>query len=214
MAEHYFENVGILSAGIFYKDINDFIYIYSEDDYTDPVSGLTYEEFFQPRNGATASLFGVEFAVQRRLDFLPVFLRNIHFYGNYTYTYSEADNPVLNDQVEGSKDIELPGTAPHTLNAAVTYDDGRLVLGMSFNYTSPYIDPDEMDLTPGLERYYDEVTYLDLTGSFAITEQIRFFFEANNLLNQPLRYYAGDSKRTYQAEYYNRRITTGIKFDL
>lgn len=214
MAEYYFKNVGILSAGMFYKDINDFIYIYSADDYEDPVSGNTYDEYFQPRNGATASLFGLEFAVQHRLNFLPVFLKDLNAYANYTYTYSTADNPVLNEQVESNKDIELPGTAPHTLNTALTYDDGYLVLGISFNYTSPYIDPDEMDLTPGLERYYDKVTYLDLSGSYAITKQIRIFFEANNLLNQPLRYYAGDSKRTYQAEYYDRRITTGIKFDL
>jgi outer membrane receptor protein involved in Fe transport len=121
---------------------------------------------------------------------------------------------VLNEQVEGDEDIELPGTAPHTLNAALTYQDARLVLGVTFNYSSPYLDPDELDLTPGLERYYDEVTYLDVTGSYAFTPQIRFFFEANNLLNQPLRYYAGESSRTYQAEYYNARFTAGIKFDL
>ena len=71
-----------------------------------------------------------------------------------------------------------------------------------------------MDLTPGLERYYDTVTYLDFNASYVITPQIRVFFEANNLLNQPLRYYAGNVDRTYQAEYYGRRFTTGIKYDL
>ncbi|KAA3662524.1 MAG: TonB-dependent receptor [Calditrichaeota bacterium] len=213
MAEHYFEIVGILSAGLFYKDLSDFIYVYAEDDYVDPVSGQTYDEFFQPRNGASASLLGFEFAVQRRLDFLTSVLNNVNFYSNYTFTSSSADNPNLNDQVEGNEDIDLPGTAPHTLNTALTYDDGQLVLGLSFNYTSAYIDPDEMDLTPGLERYYDSVRYLDLNGSYAFTKQIRFYFEANNLLNQPLRYYAGKSNRTYQAEYYNRRMSAGMKFD-
>jgi len=42
----------------------------------------------------------------------------------------------------------------------------------------------------------------------------RFFFEANNLLNQPLRFYAGQKDRTYQAEYYDRRFSAGVKFDL
>lgn len=214
LAERYFENIGIISAGIFYKNINDFIYIYSEKDYFDLISGNTYSKFFQPRNGAKANLIGVEFAFQRRLDFLPAFLTHLNLYTNYTFISSRADNPFLNEQIEGDKDIQLPGTAPHTLNAALTYDDSRLVLGITFNYTSPYLDPDEIDLTPGLERYYDQVTYLDFTGSFAITKQIRFFFEANNLLNQPLRYYAGERERTYQAEYYDRRITTGLKFDL
>lgn len=213
MAEHYYENVGILSAGVFYKSMKDYIYIYSAKDYLDPVTGNTYE-LSQPRNGAEATLFGFEFAYQKRLDFMPGILKNLNFYANYTYTSSTADNPVLNEQVEGDEDIELPGTAPHTLNAALTYQDARLVLGVTFNYSSPYLDPDELDLTPGLERYYDEVTYLDVTGSYAFTPQIRFFFEANNLLNQPLRYYAGESSRTYQAEYYNARFTAGIKFDL
>ncbi len=214
MYEHYLRSVGILSAGLFYKQINDFIYIHSEDDFLDPVSGNTYDEYFQPRNGAEATLFGFEAAFQRRLDFLPGVMRNISVYTNYTYTYSKADNPQLNEQVEGDKDIELPGSAPHTFNASVNYEDGKLSLGLSFNYTSAYLDPYELDLTPGLERYYDAATYLDFNGSYSITNQLRFFVEANNLLNQPLRFYAGDSKRTFQAEYYNVRMNAGVKFDL
>lgn len=208
MAEQYFASVGILSAGVFYKDIKDFIYYYSEKDYVDAVSGGTYR-LFQPRNGAKATLLGFEAALQRRLDFLPGLLSQLSFYGNYTFTSSTTDNPDF-----GDRDIDLPGAAPHNLNASLTWQDERLVLGLSFNYSSAYMDPDEMDLTPGLERFYDKVTHLDATASFAITEQLRIFVEANNLLDQPLRYYAGESTRTYQAEYYNRRFTAGVKFDL
>jgi len=209
MAEQYFESVGIISGGLFYKDITDFIYIYSQDDYLDPVSGNTYE-FFQPRNGAAATLLGFEFAFQRQLTFLPGVLKNLGLYTNYTFTSSTTDNPDFPED----QDVELPGAAPHTINASLTYQDQRFVVGLSFNYTSPYLDPDDLDLTPGLERYYDAVTYLDMNASYAITPQLRVFVEANNLLNQPLRYYAGESIRTYQAEYYNRRFSAGIKFDL
>lgn len=212
MAEKYLESIGIMSAGVFYKDITDYIYVQNINDYKE--GGRTYEDYFIPQNGAKATLYGVELAIQRQLTFLPGFLSNFGIYANYTYTYSEADNPVLNEQVEGDETIALPGTAPHTLNAALNYNSRKLTLGLSFNFTDAYLDPDEMDLTPGLERYYDKVTYLDLTGSYAITKQLRFFFEANNLLNQPLRYYAGKSDRTYQAEYYDRRFSTGLKFDL
>jgi hypothetical protein len=47
----------------------------------------------------------------------------------------------------------------------------------------------------------------------AFTPIWRFYVEANNLANQPLRYYQGISERTYQEEYYNKRINAGIKFD-
>ncbi len=214
MAERYFKSVGLVSAGIFYKSINDFIYIQQIDEYADPVSGNTFEEFYQPRNGAEATLIGFEFAVQRQLNFLPGILKNLGAYVNLTYTTSEADNPNLSEQVDGDEKIELPGTAPITLNAALSYQTSKAYVGLQFNYTDAYVDPDEMDLTPGLERYYDVVTYLDLNASYVITPQIRVFAEANNLLNQPLRYYAGDPDRTYQAEYYDRRFTAGLKFDL
>ncbi len=213
MAESYFKSVGLVSAGVFYKQIEDFIYIDTESDYLDPVSGNIYDDFFQPKNGAEATLFGFEVAMQRRLDFLPSFLKNISIYANYTYTSSEADNPEFKEEAENDETIELPGTAPHTLNASVSYEDKLISLGVSFNYSAPYLDPD-LDLTPNLERYYDTVTYLDLNGSFKFTDNARFFFEANNLLNQPLRYYAGDSDRTMQAEYYNVRVNAGVKFDL
>jgi TonB-dependent receptor len=206
MGEKYFESIGILSAGFFFKDIKDFIYVYVQDKYS--FNGKDYK-LFQPRNGGKATLYGFETAFQRQLNFLPGFLSNLGIYFNYTYTKSETDNPAY-----GGKKIELPGTAPHTLNTALTYQDGSLTLGLSFNYTDSYLDPAETDLTPGLERYYDAAAYLDLTGSYQFMKGFRFFFEANNLLNQPLRFYAGQKERTYQAEYYDRRFSAGIKFDL
>ncbi|CEN53101.1 hypothetical protein CCAN11_500002 [Capnocytophaga canimorsus] len=39
------------------------------------------------------------------------------------------------------------------------------------------------------------------------------FLEANNLTNQPLRYYQGISARTMQVEYYRPKYNMGIKLD-
>ena len=38
------------------------------------------------------------------------------------------------------------------------------------------------------------------------------YAEANNLLNQPLRYYQGTKDRTMQLEYYGIRANLGVKF--
>ncbi len=210
MAEHYFANIGILSGGVFYKAIDKFIYGSKHSNYTDPVSGKTFGRMFQPRNGRKATLYGFEATVQRQLEFLPSFLSNLNLYANYTYTFSKTDRP--DDPALGT--IKLPGTAEHVLNTSLTYSAPGLTLGLAFNYSSPYLDADELDLTPKLERYYDAVTRLDFNGSVAITPQIRFFVEASNLLNQPLRYYAGVSERTYQAEFYDVRYIAGLKFDM
>jgi outer membrane receptor protein involved in Fe transport len=55
---------------------------------------------------------------------------------------------------------------------------------------------------------------LDANASYKITKSLRVFAEANNLTNQPLRYYQGIASRTMQMEYYQARFNFGLKFDL
>lgn len=205
MAERYFESIGIVSAGAFYKDITDFIYTIRENDAVDARTGQTFSSIFRPVNGASASVFGVEAAIQRRLPWV----KGLGVFVNYTYTHSETENP----QFSADK-IPLPGAPEHSLNTSLNYERGPVDVRVSFNYNSAYIDPNEVDLTPGLERYYDEVTYLDINGTYRVSPMLRVFFSANNLLNQPLRFYAGDPGRTYQAEYYDSTFSLGFKFDL
>ena len=42
----------------------------------------------------------------------------------------------------------------------------------------------------------------------------RVFAEANNLLNQPVRYYQGNKDRTMQVEYYGVKVNAGFKINL
>lgn len=207
MAEHYFTSVGLLSGGFFYKDIENFFYTPAVDDYLDPVSGNTFDEYVQPQNGSDATLLGFEAAFQRQLDFLPGALKGLGIYANYTFTHSVANIP---DRTEA---ITLPGSADHLLNGSLSFETKKLVLRLSLNYSSAFLDADGLDLTENLERYYDQVLYLDFNGSYAFNPNIRFFVEGNNLTNQPLRYYAGDPSRTYQAEFYNSRFSAGLKVD-
>lgn len=205
MVEKYYGSIGLISGGVFYKDIQDFIYVLEDKNAVDAFSGRTYDSIFRPVNGASASLVGFEVAIQRQLNALP----GVGVFANYTFTSSSTENPALSDEK-----IDLPGTAKHALNTSLSYNKGDLDLRASFNYNSAYLDPDALDLTPGLERYYDAVTYLDVNGLYRVNNNLRVFFNANNLLNQPLRFYAGDKDRTYQAEYYGPTFNLGVKYDL
>ncbi len=210
MAENYFESIGLLSAGVFYKDLKDFIFAYRQDDYTEPSSGILYDRYTQPRNGASATIYGFEIGAQRQLDFLPSFFKNINLYANYTYTKSEVDGLPM----EGREDekLGLPGTAKNMLNASIAYDTKVFTIRLSMNYTSDYVD--EFGDEAFEDRFYDKQTFVDANASYAVTDQFRIYAEANNLTNQPLRYYQGVSSRTMQAEYYNVRFNFGLKFDL
>lgn len=201
MFENYFQNIGIFSAGVFYKDIDKFVYSRIIRNFSDPQFGNNLD-FTTFENGGTAAVYGLEASFQKQI------WKGLGIYLNYTHTQSTTDG------IEGREndDLELPGTASHMFNASLSYETEKLVLRASVNYASDYVD--ELGGDAFEDRFYDEQTFIDLNGSYAFTPQWRFFFEVNNLTNQPLRFYQGVRQRTMQMEYYSVRMNAGVKFDL
>lgn len=224
MAEKYFKSVGILSGGLFYKNLKDFIYTYSRKNYTaadfagdfagqtNPIpDGEGNWRFTQQRNGDNVDIYGFEVALQRQLDFIPgAFWKGLGIYVNYTYTKSKAKG-ITNEEGVERTDVGLPGAAPHMFNGSLSWENKRFSARVSMNYASSYID--ELGGNSFEDRYYDKQLFLDANASYKITSQLRVFAEANNLTNQPLRYYQGIQSRTAQVEYYRPRFTMGVKFD-
>ncbi|WP_370390555.1 TonB-dependent receptor [uncultured Winogradskyella sp.] len=205
MAEHYFKSVGILSGGLFFKDINDFIYVRISED------ADTGFDTFQPVNAEGASVFGAEVSFQRQLDFLPGFLRNFSLYLNYTYLTSSTEG-VANEDGDFREDIDLPGTSPNMFNGSLAYNDNKFNIRLSANYSDAYID--EIGGSPFDDRYYDEQFFLDFNMNYAINDNLRIFVDVLNITDQPLRFYQGVRNRTQQSEYYGQRVTFGLKYDL
>ncbi|UOB16240.1 TonB-dependent receptor [Abyssalbus ytuae] len=205
MAEHYFKSVGVLSGGIFYKNVKDFIYVFVSEDET------TGYDLYQPLNGDKATIFGAEVSFQRQLDFLPGFAKNFGIYLNYTYLNSDAEG-IRNEDGDERGDLELPGSAPHMFNGSLSYSDKKFSARLSANFSDSYLD--ELGGNSFEDRYYDEQFFLDFNASFSINKNLRIYADLNNITNQPLRYYQGVKERTMQLEYYSRRLTFGLKYDL
>lgn len=227
MAEKYFKNVGILSGGLFYKSLNNFFYTYYTNTYTatdyaneiqpivggtNPIGPTDQWRYSQARNGNQAQFYGFEVAFQRQLDFLPGIWKGLGIYANYTYTKSTADGITSADGSSTRTGLSLPGTAPHTFNGSLSFENKRLVARLAANYAAAYVDV--IGGSAFEDSYYDKQFFLDANASYAFTPRLRFFAEVNNLTNQPLRYYQGSKERTMQVEYYNIRWNAGLKFDL
>lgn len=223
MAENYFKSVGLVSGGVFYKNLKDFIYTYSNNQYStadfandfpgqsNPVPVGEEWTLVQQRNGDNVDVYGFEVAFQRQLDFLPGFMKYFGIYANYTYTDSKAKG-IADEDGNERKDVALPGTAPHMFNGSLSWEHGRFSGRASVNFTSDYLDQlgsDEFN-----DTYYDKQLFLDVNASLKVTKNLRIFAEAKNLTNQPLRYYQGVSARVMQLEYYQPRFNLGLKFDL
>jgi TonB-dependent receptor len=213
MGEHYFESIGVISGGLFYKRINDFIYTFiseAPDDSFGP--GTAGFDVFQPLNGDDASIFGAEFSIQRQLDFLPGFAKNFSVFLNYTFLTSNANGIRNEDGDEREDDLDLPNTAPNMFNASLGYAGKRFSARLSANFSDAYID--ELGGNAFEDRYYDKQFFLDFNSSYAINNKLRIYADLNNITDQPLRFFQGVSERTQQAEYYGLRLTFGLKYDL
>lgn len=207
-ADYYFKSIGLVSAGVFYKRINDFIVDQRISDYV--YNGETYQKFTQPKNAGNADLLGVELGYQRDFGFIAPALKHFGFYGNYTYTYTRVSDFNFEGR-ENESGLRLPGSPKNTANASLYYERSGLNVRLSYNYASSFID--EMGKTKFEDRYYDAVNYLDLNASYTFAKHYTFYVEANNLLNQPLRYYQGSKDLTAQVEYYGVKMNAGFKIN-
>ena len=217
-AEYYLESVGLVSLGLFYKDIKN-VNVETIGYYTGEELGLrgntTEFEVEQNMNAYDARIFGVEVGYQRDFGFISPALKCLGFYGNYTYTHSSTRNYNPRLGIEDGDDVRMAGSPEHTANASLYFEKGGASVRLSYNFASEFID--EMNLgSRALDRYYDKVNYLDLNASYTWGKSTKFtvFAEAHNLLNQPLRYYQGERDRTMQVEYYGVKVNAGFKINL
>jgi len=230
MFERYFSTVGIFSGGVFYKNMNNFFYTYRDENYTrakfandfpsvtnNPINQGENWQYIQRRNGSPVDVSGFEVAFQRQLDFLPGFWKGFGVYTNYTYTTSKAKGIYDGSGSLIRQNVTLPGTAPHMFNGSLSYENKKLVLRLSANFTSAYVDDSDdagYNEDAFFDRYYDKQFFLDFNGSYAFSKGLRLFAEVNNMTNQGLRYYQGIKERTAQTEFYGARFNMGIKLDI
>jgi TonB-dependent receptor len=198
--EHYLPSVGILSAGVFYKQITDNIYTAVGKEFID---GVPYE-VTQPVNAEEGWLRGLELAYQARFSSLPKPLDGLGLYFNYTYADSKSSYP-------GHPDSPLPGQAQNVGNVALTYEKAGFSGRVSVNYNGKAIFFVGTEGAP--DQFVDNHTQLDFSAQQSLGDKIALFLEVNNLTNEPYRVYEGTTNRPLQEEYYRWWGTIGLKFN-
>lgn len=195
MAEHYFGGIGIVSAGYFFKWIENDIYTSTVE--TEDAS------IEMPRNGEWGQVHGLELNYTQQLTFLPGIAKSFGLYANYTMAMSEA-------QVPGREDfIRMPGQSNHIANLSLGFERWGFSTRVSYNIHGSFIE--EVGEDADEDRWYDSRTQLDLSLSQELSEGVYLFAEFINLLDAPLRYYAGEKDRIVQQEYYGITSLFGVK---
>jgi TonB-dependent receptor len=209
-AEHFFGNIGLISAGVFYKDLDNLIFS-SRDNET--IDGESYY-VIQSRNISKASLVGVEVAANRRLDMLPGFLKGFGVEANYTFIKSDAEVPVYVDGQTQTVKTSLPNQSKHLFNTILYYEMNGLTVKLAGNYRGASLETISSNLPADLWVWTDKNFTVDLAASYAFNRQVRIFAEVQNLTNEPVRMYLGDPSRTKDLEWSAVRGQIGLRWSI
>jgi len=207
MLERYFAHAGLLSFGIFYKDIDKFQFTSLINSLGEPFPGYPETQGFsfqQEQNGEHARVAGAEVNIYRTLDFLPGIARGLSVNANYTFAQSNAFT-------QDRSDINLPGQAKHTFNAMLSLDYRNLTIRGSVNYNGSYAQSIASEAAGDIIQRHR--TQLDLNASYR-WKSLRLFTEWINLLNAPSIRYEGDPSRMSRTAYFGYAARLGLSYSL
>jgi TonB-dependent receptor len=210
LAERYLKPVGLIQAGVFYKELSDPIFGVTTLLTSGPFAGFTQ---FQPINGKSAHIFGVETTYQQQLTFLPGLMSGLGVSANYSYTTSRATVP------QRAIDPALIRQGPNNWNVDVTYDKRRVSarLGLTHNdaYIYLYTFADGTDggvKGPNGDQYTYAHTQLDIQGSYRLHGGLKFIVSLLNLNNEVFGFYQGSTQYPIQREFYGPTFMFGFRW--
>lgn len=211
MFEFYPKGLGLLSAGVYYKGLTDYIY----DDQS--VVRLNNQNYIRsrPENLDKAWLYGIEVGLVKRFDKEGSLLKNFGVELNYSYIDSEVEIPTFtNGEQTGSYKTTLPEQAKHIGNAILFYENDKFMARIAGNLKGKYIKSIRSLAGPEHYQWFDSNFTVDFSTSYAINDRLRLFAEVGNITNAPNRYYHGTSDRPEQAGWSGVRGQVGLSFNI
>ena len=183
--EYYFGKTGLLSLGVYRKDIKNFIGNFDQQNVTFAQTGLALtpqlateypgitatslvKDYTYPINNTKVKLTGAELAVQLPFYFLPAPFNNLGVLGNYSYIHG---------------DQEITGLSKVTANATLYYESPRWGLRGSLSHRSAY-QTQPLDGNPEDGVGYFGTTYVDAAAFVNVLPGLQVTLDAINLTNE------------------------------
>ncbi len=196
-AEYFLPPLGVLSAGAFYKEIDNFVFSSSRFA-ADGVDERTRV------NGDGGKVTGLELVWAQELTFLPGIFSGLGVEANYTWLDSEGSYPN-----RPADELPLVNSPDYIFNGIVSYTEGPVSVRVSYNKL-----PKRLESVGGreaLDVYNAESSVWDLAFKYTINDSTSAFLNVKNLNDTPTLQYQGDRNNPTTVVYYGRQFNVGVK---
>ena len=174
--ERYFEPVGLVSVGVFRKDITQYFRSFSDVVPSGGIDGNgSYEGYTRTtsRNIGSARIRGIELNVQQQFRNLPGLWKGFGAFANFTYL------EALGNFGSATISRRLPNMSPRTGNFGLSYVGHGWQIRPLLNWTGKTYRG-----TSGVLDYDSAArTWIDMKMQYAISRRYALEFSAFNLTN-------------------------------
>src|SRR5690606_9984531 len=175
--EWYFNDESSVAATVYYKDLETFI-ARAADAEQIVYNGTTYN-VSRPINGEGGYIRGYEVLYQQAFSSLPEPFNGLGIYANYAFTESNVEQFVPLYSTRAG----LTGLSEHVGSLTLWYYKNGFEARTSYSYRSEF--QRDVNAVQGEEGINDSEGYIDLSLSYELNENYKFYFQVQNLTDEP-----------------------------
>jgi iron complex outermembrane receptor protein len=200
-AEYYFEPAGMVSAGVFLKEIQDFIYnaggqtigTGEDNGFGGQYAGYTVNT---QANGGTGKVKGLELSYSQQFTFLPGIWKGLGLFANGTWMKAEG-NYGSGTAIGLAPTPKIQGFNPLNANLGVSYINNQVTVRVQLNHRGRYLLT--YNANESRQIYARKRTTIGVKTSYRLNRYLEGYFDVVNLMSEPDREYeyAGGRARVY-----------------
>lgn len=168
-----------VSLAGFYKRLHN--YIYDNGSSAGVINATTSSATitYQPRNGGSGKVYGIEASVRQKLSMLPGVLGGLGIGGNVTRQWTRVD--VLGD---GTRMDRIQNAPDWLANGQIFFEKGPVSFDMNYDYSGSYV---QIYDTLGFNQKWDDIWVrpigrLDLHAGYTLNGHAKFDVSVSNVL--------------------------------
>ena len=188
-AEYYFEPAGVISVGLFQKQIKNFIYTSggavvssgAGNGFNGDYSGYMLTTQY---NGGSAKVRGLELSYNQQFTFLPGIFSGLGAYGNMTRMETEGNYGAGNAiALAPNPKGKVAGFNPETSNLGLSYIRNRVTIRFQYNHRARYLST--YNTNNNLLVYTIRRDTLDVKTLYQFSRHLSAYLDVNNVLQAP-----------------------------
>jgi len=185
-AEYYFEPAGVVSVGVFQKQIKNFIFTSggsvvpagADNGFNGDYAGYALTTQF---NGGSAKVRGIEFNYSQQFTFLPGVFGGLGAYANFTRMTTEGNYGSGNAiSLTPNPKGKVAGFNPETANFGVSYIRDKITVRLQFNHRARYLTTYNVNVSQLVYQIRRDT--LDVKTAYQFTPRVSAYLDVNNVL--------------------------------